>query len=168
MNYRWITAGAIIALALLAGGASYLCFHHTMSVSAGQGHDSLMWVRHEFKLSGEKLAKVEALHEAYESVCAEHCIAIAESRAELKRLQEAKAAPADIEAASAKAKAVDARCIASTEAHVKEVAALIGGEEGRRYLSIVLPRVVMFDHAGPASLDLHSFTTSAHDIPAGK
>lgn len=166
MNYRWITAGAIIALALLAGGLSYLCFHHTMSVSSGQNHDSLMWVRHEFKLSGEKLTKVEALHEAYESVCAEHCIAIAESRAELKRLQEAKAAPADIEAASAKAKAVDARCIASTEAHVKEVAALIGGEEGRRYLSIVLPRVVMFDHAGPASLDLHP--TPTHDNPAGK
>ena len=51
---------------------------------------------------------------------------------------------------------------------VLSVAALIGGEEGRRYLSIVLPRVVMFDHAGPASLDLHSTTTSAHDIPAGK
>lgn len=168
MNYRWITAGAIIALALLAGGSSYLCFHHTMSVSSEQNDDGLMWVRHEFKLSGEKLAKVEALHEAYESVCAEHCIAIAAARKELKSLQEAKAAPADIEAASANAKAIDARCIASTEAHVKEVAAIIGGDEGRRYLSIVLPRVVMFDHAGPASLDLHSTTTSAHDIPAGK
>lgn len=168
MNYRWITALAVVALGVLAAGASYLCFHHTLSVPAGPNHDSLMWVRHEFKLSGEKLAQVEALHEAYESVCAEHCIAIAESRAELKRLQEAKAAPAAIEAASAKAKAVDARCIASTEAHIREVAALIGGEEGRRYLSIVLPRVVTFDHAGPASLDLHSTTTRAHDSPAGK
>jgi hypothetical protein len=166
MNYRWITAGAIIALALLAGGSSYLCFHHTMSMSSGQNHDSLMWVRHEFKLSGEKLAKVEALHEAYESVCAEHCIAIAESRAELKRLQDAKAAPSDIEAAAAKTKAVDARCIASTESHIKEVATVIGGEEGRRYLSIVLPRVMLFDHAGPASLDMHP--TPTHDNPAGK
>ncbi|MDX2264087.1 MAG: hypothetical protein NW215_03845, partial [Hyphomicrobiales bacterium] len=109
MNYRWITAGAIIALALLAGGASYLCFHHTMSVSPGQNHDSLMWVRHEFKLSGEKLAKVEALHEAYESVCAEHCIAIADARKELKRLQNADASPADIKSAADKAKAIDAR-----------------------------------------------------------
>jgi hypothetical protein len=166
MNYRWITAGAIIALAILAGGASYLCFHHTMSVSAGQNHDSLMWVRHEFNLSGEKLAQVEALHEAYSTVCAEHCIAIADARKELKRLQDAGATPADIEAAAAKAKTVDARCIASTEAHIKEVAALIGGEEGRRYLSIVLPRVVMFDHAGPASLDLRS--TPTHDNPTGK
>lgn len=166
MNYRWITAGAILALALLAAGSSYLCFHHTMAVSAGQSHDSLMWVRHEFKLSGQKLAKVEALHEAYELVCAEHCIAIAESRAELKRLQEAQTKPADIESASAKAKAIDARCITSTEAHIKEVATVIGGEEGRRYLSIVLPRVMLFDHAGPASLDLHS--TPTHDNPAGK
>lgn len=166
MNYRWITAGAIVALAILAGGASYLCFHHTMSVSAGQSHDSLMWVRHEFKLSGERLAKVEALHEAYESVCAEHCIAIAESRTELKRLQTTAASTSEIEAAAAKVKAVDANCKASTEAHIKEVATLIGGDEGRRYLSIVLPRVVMFDHAGPASLDLH--TAPSHDTPAGK
>lgn len=166
MNYRWITALAVVALGVLAGGASYLCFHHTMSVSAGQSHDSLMWVRHEFKLSGEKLAKVEALHEAYESVCAEHCIAIADARKELKRLQNADASPAEIKSAADKAKAIDARCIASTEAHIKEVAALIGGEEGRRYLSIVLPRVVMFDHAGPASLDLHP--TPTHDNPAGK
>lgn len=166
MNYRWITAGAIIALATLAGVASYLCFHHTMSVSAEQNHDSLMWVRHEFKLSGERLAKVESLHEAYESVCAEHCIAIAESRKELKRLQDTSASPTEIEAAAAKLKDMEAGCIASTEAHIKEVAALIGGDEGRRYLSIVLPRVVMFDHAGPASLDLHS--APSHDTPAGK
>ncbi|MFA6960668.1 MAG: hypothetical protein WC205_07965 [Opitutaceae bacterium] len=166
MNYRWITALAVVALGVLAGGASYLCFHHTMSMSSGQNHDSLMWVRHEFKLSGEKLAKVEALHEAYESVCAEHCIAIADARKELKRLQNADASPAEIKSAADKAKAIDARCIASTEAHIKEVAALIGGEEGRRYLSIVLPRVVLFDHAGPASLDLHP--TPTHDTPAGK
>lgn len=166
MNYRWITAGAIIALALLAAGSSYLCFHRTMSVSGGQSHDSLMWVRHEFNLSGEKLAKVEALHESYSEVCAEHCIAIAQSRKELKRLQDAKASPAEIEAAAAKLKTVDAQCIASTEAHIKEVAALIGGDEGRRYLAIVLPRVMMFDHAGPASLDLRP--EPSHDHPVGK
>lgn len=166
MNYRWITAGAIIALALLAGGLSYLCFHHTLAVSSEQDHDGLTWVRHEFKLSGEKLARVEALHEAYESVCAEHCLAIADARKELKRLQNADASPAEIKSAADKAQVVDSLCIASTETHIKEVAALIGGEEGRRYLSIVLPRVVMFDHAGPASLDLHPAPT--HENPAGR
>ena len=165
MNYRWTTALAIVALGLLSGGASYFCFHDTMSIPREDRHDSLAWVRHEFGLSEEKFAKVKALHEAYELVCADHCIAIANSRTELKRLDAAQAAPADIAAAAAEAKAVDARCIASTEAHIKEVAALIGGEEGRRYLSIVRPRVVMFDHTGPATLDLHA---PAHDHTGGK
>lgn len=161
MNYRWITAGAILAVALLAGGFSYFCFHHTMSMSGlhGREHDSLMWVRHEFKLSGEKLARVEAMHEAYESICAEHCLAIAESRKALTRAQAAHGSPELIAAATAKIKEVDARCLASTEAHIREVAAVIGGEEGRRYLSIVLPRVANFDHKAPASLDLHTSTT---------
>lgn len=161
MNYRRITAGAILAVALLAGGFSYFCFHYTLSMSGlhVREHDSLLWVRQEFKLSGEKLARVEALHQAYELICAEHCLAIAESREALTRAQAAHGSPAQIAAAAAKVKEVDALCLASTEAHIREVAAVIGGEEGRRYLAIVLPRVANFDHRGPASLDLHSSTT---------
>ena len=44
------------------------------------------------------------------------------------------------------------------------IAAAIGGREGERYLSIVLPRIATFDHSAPATLDLQQHH-SAHDIP---
>lgn len=166
MSYRWITAGAILAIALVAGCLTYFCFHRPMQDAETHGHDSLMWVRQEFKLGGEQLARVETMHEAYELVCADHCRAIADMRKELQRLRTANAPQAEIAAAEAKAVSVDSLCVTSTQQHIKEVAAVIGGDEGRRYLSIVLPRVASFDHAAPATLDMQQ--TSTHDDPARK
>ncbi len=166
MSYRWITAGAILAVGLVTGCLTYFCFHRPMPDGGGHSHDSLMWVREEFKLSGEKLARVEKMHEAYELVCADHCEAIAEARKELQRLRTANAPQSEIAAAEAKAASVDSLCVTSTQTHIKEVAAVIGGDAGRRYLSIVLPRVASFDHAAPATLDMQK--TSTHDDPARK
>jgi hypothetical protein len=166
MSYRWITAAAIAVVALTAGCLAYVCFHRPFPDSAAQSHDSLAWVREEFKLSPEKMAQVEALHESYEIVCADHCTAIAESRKELQRLRTIHASEAEIAAAMTNAASVDAQCIASTQKHIREIAAIIGGDGGRRYLSIVLPRLAYFDHSAPATLDMH--TTSAHDSPGRK
>jgi hypothetical protein len=166
MSYRWITATAIIAVGLIVGCVTYFCFHRPMPDAEAHSHDSLMWVRQEFKISGDKLARVEKMHEDYELVCADHCQAIADARNELKRLRVANAPQAEITAAEAKAASIDSLCVTSTQTHIKEVAAVIGGEEGRRYLSIVLPRVASFDHAAPATLDMQK--TSTHDDPARK
>jgi hypothetical protein len=166
MSYRWITAGVVTVVALAAGCLAYVCFHRPLPASAAQAHDSLAWVREEFKLSPEKMARVEAMHESYELVCADHCIAIADSRKELQRLRERNAPETEIAAAMTKAASVDAQCIASTQEHIREIAAIIGGEDGRRYLSIVLPRVASFDHSAPATLDMQK--SSTHDSPRRK
>ena len=166
MNYRWITAGVIAVLALAAGCLAYVCLERASPKTAGADHDALGWVRHEFNLSGETLARVEALHQAYESVCLAHCHAIVESRDELRRLNTTNATPAEIATATTKARAVDEQCIASTEEHIRRIAAVIGGEEGRRYLAIVLPRVTTFDHTAPATPDLHP--SSPHDHGSAK
>jgi hypothetical protein len=166
MSYRWITAGVIAVIALAAGCLAYICFHRPFPDSSAHAHDSLAWVREEFKLPPEKMARVEAMHESYELVCADHCTAIADSRKELKRLRDSNAPAAEIDAAMTRVVSVDAQCIASTQKHIREIAAIIGGEDGRRYLSIVLPRVASFDHSAPATLDMQK--SSAHDSPRRK
>lgn len=166
MKYRWITAGIIAIIAMAAGCLAYVCFHRPLPDSVAHAHDSLAWVREEFKLSPEKMAQVEAMHESYELVCADHCQAIADSRKELQRVRDSHASEAEIAAAMTRVTSVDAQCIASTQKHIREIAAVIGGEDGRRYLSIVLPRVASFDHSAPATLDLQK--TPTYDGPGRK
>lgn len=169
MNRRWMIVGvAIVALALLAGGVSYRCFQRAIPTAADTPeHDALAWVRQEFGLAGEKLARVEAMHAAYATVCEEHCRAIARSRNELRRARSSGASPAEIATAEAKAAEVDALCIRSTETHVREIAEVIGGAEGERYLALVLPRVKAFDHSAPATLDMNT-AAHAHDHAVGE
>lgn len=165
MNYRWITAGVIAVLALVAGCLSYSCIHPSMPRVAGTEGDALVWVRQEFNLSGERLARIEAMHAAYEKVCVEHCRAIAESQRELRRAMAAGASPAAMAAATAQVQTVDARCVADTKEHIERIAAVIGGEDGRRYLSVVLPRVQTYGHTITATLDMSR--TSTHEHSAG-
>jgi len=169
MNFRWATVAAIAALTLAVGCISYHCFHHPMPASVGHDDPALAWVEHEFDLSGEKLARVKAMHEAYVGVCAEHCRVIAETRQKLRELQAARAAPEEIAAVSAEAAAADAHCMASTREHIREVAAAIGGAQGQRYLDTVLPRVAGFDHSAPPTLDMDKTNkNTAHDHHAAR
>ncbi len=165
MKYGWLTAGVIGLVALAAGCISYFCFLRPTTTETDD--DSLVWLRTEFKLSDKTFARVKAMHDSYEGVCAAHCEAIADSRRALERLRSAGASPSEIDAAMKQVEKVDAECKASTEKHVEEIAAAIGGREGERYLSIVLPRIATFDHSAPATLDLQQHH-SAHDIPGRK
>ncbi len=165
-KYRWITAGVVGLVALAAGGLSYFCFQRPMSFDETRSDTSFVWLKTEFKLSDDQFARVRALHEAYESVCVESCQAIVDSRDEVRRLREAHAPQEEIAAAMAKTAAIDAHCVDSTRKHVREIAAVIGGREGERYLSLVLPRIVSFDHAAPVSLDMRKF--HLHDAPGRK
>ena len=154
MKFIWVTAVIVIALAAGAAGVSYLCMrdgHRAMS-----GHDdSMLWLRSEFKLTPAQLAQIEKVHEAYQSVCEDHCALIMEQRAKLRRLKAEGAPDADITAAQAEAKRLDENCRASLEAHIRQVAGLIGGEQGERYLATILPRIAHFDHAGSPDLSLN-------------
>lgn len=157
MKFRALTTTLVLFLAVTAGAIAYVCLRESPAKLTARDHDdALLWLRSEFELSGEKLARIEAMHAAYQIVCEDHCRAIRDSRRTLKQLREAKAPPAEIAAAEAKAKEVDAVCTNSLETHMREIADVIGGDDGRRYLSIVLPRIAGFDHAGAPALDLDS------------
>jgi hypothetical protein len=164
MNFRWLTTGLVIVLAATAGCISYLCLRDPLPDSAAREDDALLWLRHEFKIPGEKMARIEAMHSAYQIVCEEHCRAIRDARSEVRRLRAAHVSGADIAQAEAKSKEVDLVCTTSLTAHMREIAAVIGGDDGQRYLSIVLPRIEKFDHAAAPALDLESATPHAgHD-----
>jgi hypothetical protein len=156
MKFRWIAAILIIALALGAGCIAYVCMREPMPEVAANDGDALLWLRHEFKLPADKMARIEKMHDAYQVVCEEHCRIIRDARVGLRKLREAKAPAAEITAAEEKSKEVDLICTTSLETHMREIASVMGGEDGRRYLSIVLPRVAKFDHAGAPGLDFES------------
>jgi hypothetical protein len=156
MKFRWITAILIVALAVGAGCIVYVCMREPMPKAAADDGDALLWLRHEFKLPADKMARIEKLHDAYQVVCEEHCRIIRDARVALRKLREAEAPASEISAAEARSSEVDLICTTSLETHMREIANVMGGEDGRRYLSIVLPRVAKFDHAGAPGLNLES------------
>jgi hypothetical protein len=154
MKFRWIAAALIVALALSAGGLSYVCMREPMPQCAPGEDEALLWLRSEFKLSSEKMARIAQMHEAYQGSCEEHCRRIREARSELRKLQDVQAPASEIAAAEAKSNTATLTCTTSLETHLREIAGVIGGDEGQRYLSIVLPRIAHFEHAGAPNLDL--------------
>ncbi len=162
MKFRWIAAAIIVALALGAGGFSYICLREPMPQCAEGEDEALLWLRCEFKLPAEKMARIAQMHEAYQGTCEEHCRKIREARVELRKLRDAQASASELAAAEAKANAAALTCTTSLEAHLREIASVISGDDGRRYLSIVLPRIAHFDHAGAPNLDLDT-NAKPHD-----
>ena len=162
MKFRWIAAVLIVTLGLVAGGSTYLCLREPMPVAAAGENADLLWLRCEFALPAEKMANIAQMHAAFQGVCDEHCRQIRDARAEVKKLRGAAAEHCDIVTAEAKVVELDRICVSSLEAHLREIAGVIGGAEGQRYLAIVLPRIAHFDHAGAPNLDLDT-KAQTHD-----
>ncbi|MBK9991015.1 MAG: hypothetical protein IPP19_09840 [Verrucomicrobia bacterium] len=162
MKFRWIAAALIVALALSAGVLSYVCLREPMPVAAPGEDDALLWLRCEFKLPAEKMARIAQMHEAYQGTCEDHCRKIREARMELRKLRDAKASASELAAAEGKSNAAALICITSLETHLREIASVMGGDDGSRYLAIVLPRIAHFDHAGAPNLDLDT-NAATHD-----
>jgi hypothetical protein len=152
----WVTT-IIVLLALAAGtgAVTYYGMCPTVRPTSAAG-DTLVWLRTEFKLNDDQMRRIEALHSAYEDICADHCAAIGEARVELKALRANGADAAALSAAEAKLAAVDGTCRRSTEAHVRAVAAIMGEAQGARYLALVLPRLAYVEHTGAPDLQANS------------
>lgn len=158
------TIAALALATTLAAAVSFYCFRLGAPGTHDHDADSLRWLRVEFRLSDEQLARIKKLHDEYHVVCDEHCAEILRSRAEVRNLRAQAASAEKIVLAETEVARVDAECRRSLNAHVRAVAELIGGNQGRRYLEIVLPRLEQFDHRGPPDLELK--TRHAHDARA--
>ncbi len=153
MRYFWLTLGLVAAL---AGGCWYVFFNAACDPrlhAAAETGDVMAWMRCEFRLTAAQSAAIARLHEEHGGACAVHCAAVGAAR---ERLQAARRAgdAAAIAAAEQEEQAAAATCRASTEAHVRRVAALMSPEQGERYLRMVLPRLADLDHRGPPKLSL--------------
>ncbi len=130
-------------LALAAALGSYAAFYtwHRPSAevrAAVSSGDPLEWLRAEFQLSPDQFDRIKTLHERYGDVCAEHCRLIHEARQEQR--------PA------AEIARLEQTCVASMTAHFQQVAAIMGPEQGPRYLATILPCVKGYEHHGAPSL----------------
>lgn len=147
-RYWWITLGLVLAL---AAGGGLACYHFSCdrtAHAAARDGDVMLWMRHEFCLGDAAYAEILRLHSEHSAVCAQHCADVRAARARLAAAQAGGEAPAAV-AAEQELKRTEEVCRASTEAHVRRVAAAMGPAQGARYLEMVLPRLSALDHEGP-------------------
>jgi hypothetical protein len=154
MKFGWITAFAVLMIACFTAGASFWCFHAYGVHRMNDENKELGWLRQEFKLSSEQLHRIQQAHSAYQAVCEIHCQDILESRQSLRSATDENASAERIAQLQERVVEVDRACISSIQLHLREIAKIIGGDQGQQYLEEVLPRVADFDHEGPVSLDL--------------
>jgi len=139
---------AVLLLLVLAVAAT--AYGVTRYLGSRQTEDQWTWLRREFRLSDAQFARVRALHEAYQPVCADHCARIMAAHERLTRLEQsgARTSPA-YAAALAEWQALCRECNQATLQHLEKVAREMDPDAGRRYLDLMLPRVAQGEHRGP-------------------
>ncbi len=155
MRFLLASAALIALLAAATGFAGYrLCCDPALHAAATRG-DTMEWLRTDFHLTGEQLAAVRRMHEAYAGTCGEHCRMIQEATRVRDALAAAHGDAAAVAAADSRVREMRAVCEGALTAHVRRVAALMSPEDGRRYLALVLPRIAHFDHMAAPDLRLN-------------
>jgi hypothetical protein len=140
----------IAILAAIAVATAYVAYRisgDTAVRAALAKRDALEWLRTDFQLTDAQFASIRRLHESYSVVCEEHCRAIQEATRE-RNAQRARLPAGAPEVAAAEQRVQELRLICETAiaAHVRQVAAEMSPDAGRRYLELVLPRIADFDH----------------------
>ena len=64
MKFRWIATVLILALGLAAGGSTYFCLRKPMPVACAGENASLLWLRMDFNLPADKMARIAQMHGA--------------------------------------------------------------------------------------------------------
>jgi len=133
----------VVAVAATAYGITYY-------LNTRQTEDQWTWLRREFHLSAVQFARIQALHAAYQPVCASHCSRIMAVQQRMAGLEQAgaKGSP-DYAAALQEWDAVKHECNEATLQHLNRVAAEMNPDEGRRYLALMVPHLTQFDHREP-------------------
>lgn len=143
-----LVAFAAAALGYKAVGLRHATEERTLATVPGSDP---AWLRVEFGLDDTQYARVRALHDAYVPVCSRHCAAILVNRERLDALQRDGAPAGTIAAAHTAIAALEETCNAATLAHVRQVAAVMAPEQGRRYLAMVGPHLARWRHEATAA-----------------
>jgi Spy/CpxP family protein refolding chaperone len=131
----------VIVLGALALGAAVFVGSYSISQRAcvatmTHSADDLSWLRDEFHLTDDQMARVRQLHEGYKPQCAKMCALIAAKNAEV---QAAVAGGTNVTAEAEKKLAelgeLRAQCQAQMLRHFIAVSQAMPPEQGRRYLA---------------------------------
>jgi hypothetical protein len=148
--------GTIVALVLLAAGMGFFCyrlnFNPALHAAVANG-DAMVWLRTDFHLDDRQFAEMKKLHDAYAPSCEEHCRMIQEATKAHDALKASD--PVAAAAAERRLQGLRTACEIALAAHVRQVAAVMAPEEGRRYLAMVLPKIAEFDHTAAPDLQLN-------------
>lgn len=127
---------AAVAIASALFTACYFAAARLRAPAPDAAADELDWLRTEFRLSADELARVRAVHNGYQPECAAMCVRIGEKNRELDTLLAASTnvTPA-VEQKLAEVAALRAECQAQMLRHFHQVSALLPPEQGRRYLA---------------------------------
>ena len=136
---RYLTL-ILVAVAVAAGS-----FGLTRGLLARGDEDQIVWLRREFRLTDDQAAAIARLQANYQPVCMAHCRLILAARDRLA------ATPGDT-TAQAEITRLEGVCAQATLAHLREIAAQMDSAQGRRFLTLVEPRVSRHEHQGPLGL----------------
>ncbi|MDD2764344.1 MAG: periplasmic heavy metal sensor [Opitutaceae bacterium] len=135
----------LLVVAVAAAAYGVTCYFNSRRTE-----DQWTWLRREFHLSDPQLARIQALHRAYEPVCADHCHRIMAVQTRLAELEQAGTKDSPDYAAALQAwEAVKRECNEATLQHLRKVAAEMDPGQGRRYLALMVPRITHYDHREP-------------------
>ena len=155
MKYLAATLGLLLAAAVAIGAVCYRMGCDPVLHAAARKGDAMEWLRADFHLNDQQFAAIRQLHDGYSSACDEHCRRIQEAVKARKALLAGGATPGEIQAADRQLKELRTICETAIDSHVRQVAALMPPEDGRRYLALVLPKIANFDHQAAPDLRLN-------------
>ncbi len=148
----------LLVLVLAAAATGFVCYRMSfdpeLHAVAARG-DAMQWLRTDFHLSDEQFAAIRRLHEAYAGTCEEHCRMIQEATRARNDLEAAKSDATALNVANEQLRELRLICETAITRHVREVAALMPPDDGRRYLALVLPKIADFDHQAAPDLQLN-------------
>lgn len=128
----------LLAVVLIVGALSY-GLTRLLWPTPPPSEDQVVWLTREFALTPAQADEVEKLHDAYVPVCSDHCAQIVDAREKL-------ATDPDNPGLQREVRQLEQVCQEATLEHVRQVAACMDPEQGRRFLALVEPRILHHDH----------------------
>lgn len=155
MKYLLSTIALLAVIALAVGFLSYRASGDSAVQQALAQQDAMEWLRTDFQLTDSQFAAIKRLHDAYSTVCEEHCREIQEAMQARSTLKEtANPEPGAIAAADRRVEQLRLVCESAIATHVRQCAAEMSPQAGQRYLALVLPKIKDFDHQAAPDLQL--------------
>lgn len=131
---------AFVFLTAAAAGSALWATREGLRPRESPQQVGLRWLKDEYHLDDATFEKVSALHRDYFRQCDKMCRQINEAdRPLLWRARHRNRQPDEVDAQLARDQIVCGDCEKAATEHLKQVAALMPGESGQRFLEDILP-----------------------------